>query len=192
MGDDDTLLAQAFDIFTQWGYEATSLRDMARRMGVSHNLLPLRFGTKAEMWKRAVDLRVGQSSAASFAVLAQVDLPPQERIVKLIRTYCDTAAAHPEVTRLFAIEGIHESWRLDHLVGTFVEPFRRELEALLQALARDGSKPVSAIAFMSLLVNGVGTYYAARPLAERLDTPAEGQENIRDRFVAVLVKAATG
>lgn len=192
VGDDDALLAQAFDIFTEWGYEATSLRDVARRIGVSHNLLPLRFGTKAQMWKRAVDLRIGRSSAATFAVLGRTDLSPHARIAELIRAYCDTAAAYPEVTRLFAIEGIHESWRLDHLVETFVEPFRRELEKLLGALAREGGNPVSGIAFMALLVNGVGAYYASRPLAARLGAPVEGGDAMRETFVTVLVNAAVG
>ncbi|MBU0776266.1 MAG: TetR/AcrR family transcriptional regulator, partial [Alphaproteobacteria bacterium] len=60
--DEDKLLALAFATFAERGYEATTLRDLSKRLGVSHNLLNVRFGRKEDLWIRAVDWRMAQAS----------------------------------------------------------------------------------------------------------------------------------
>src|SRR3546814_13669184 len=49
------MLDLAFHSFAQKGYEGTTLRDLAKQLGVSHNLLNVRFGSKADLWRCAVD-----------------------------------------------------------------------------------------------------------------------------------------
>src|ERR1700712_1338825 len=57
---EEVVLDLAFKAFAQRGYEATTLRDLAKELGVSHNLINVRFGSKADLWRRAVDARVAR------------------------------------------------------------------------------------------------------------------------------------
>src|SRR4051812_45978949 len=52
---DDDLLDAALAAFAEFGYEGTSVREIARRLEVSHNLIPQRFGSKERLWYAAVD-----------------------------------------------------------------------------------------------------------------------------------------
>jgi TetR/AcrR family transcriptional regulator len=49
------LLPVALEAFADLGYEGASMRDLCRRLGVSHNLLHQRFGSKEGLWRAAVD-----------------------------------------------------------------------------------------------------------------------------------------
>src|SRR5262252_9599351 len=49
------LLPLALEAFADLGYEGASMRDLCRRLGVSHNLLHQRFGSKDRLWYAAVD-----------------------------------------------------------------------------------------------------------------------------------------
>jgi AcrR family transcriptional regulator len=51
----DDLLPLALEAFADLGYEGASMRDLCRRLGVSHNLLHQRFGSKDRLWYAAVD-----------------------------------------------------------------------------------------------------------------------------------------
>src|SRR5271170_6620732 len=56
------VLDLAFQNFARRGYEGTTLRALAKQLGVSHNLLNVRFGTKSSLWRRAVDARIAQAA----------------------------------------------------------------------------------------------------------------------------------
>src|ERR1700760_309102 len=64
------LLSMAFRTFAERGYEGTTLRELSKQLGISHNLINVRFGKKTELWKRAVDWRLG---TASLRVTAAFD-----------------------------------------------------------------------------------------------------------------------
>lgn len=191
VGDDDAMLSQAFTLFSETGYESASMREIARRMGVSHNLLHLRFQSKEEIWRRAVDLRIGQSSLEVWEVFEKSPAVAIDHLAALIRAYCEGARRDPEISRMIMIESVRDSWRLDHLVERFIGPFQRRLDLLLKGIAEPGVEPISTIAFMSLLVNGVGVYFASRPLMERIGQGAEADnpDAMIERFVTALVRA---
>lgn len=63
----DHLLPLALATFADLGYEGASMRDLCRRLGVSHNLLHQRFGSKDRLWYTAVDH--GFSALATDLVL---------------------------------------------------------------------------------------------------------------------------
>jgi AcrR family transcriptional regulator len=150
--DEDKLLGLAFATFAERGYEGTTLRDLSKRLGVSHNLLNVRFGRKEDLWVRAVDWRMAQASP--FVEAAFDD--------------------NGDIVSLTNVEGCRSTWRLDHIVEHFVLPFQRRLDGLLDAVRLQ--RPVhglSTAALMALLVQGVGYYFCAVPMQQRLGA---GQE----------------
>ncbi|MBB3981990.1 AcrR family transcriptional regulator [Sphingobium fontiphilum] len=61
--DEDKLLGLAFATFAERGYEGTTLRDLSKRLGVSHNLLNVRFGRKEDFLDRCGRLAHGAGLA---------------------------------------------------------------------------------------------------------------------------------
>jgi TetR/AcrR family transcriptional regulator len=49
------LLQAALDAFAETGYDGTSVRELSRRLGVSHALLTARFGSKEGLWFAAME-----------------------------------------------------------------------------------------------------------------------------------------
>ena len=191
--DEDKLLALAFATFAERGYEATTLRDLSKRLGVSHNLLNVRFGRKEDLWIREVDWRMAQ---ASPFVEAAFDEPadPEVRLRHLIQRFCLWATDNGDIVALTNVEGCRSTWRLDHIVEQFVLPFQRRLDGLLDAVRLQ--RPVhglSTAALMALLVQGVGYYFCAVPMQERLGAGREVDDvhaaEHADRLAAFLLAA---
>ena len=57
---DDNLLEAVLQSFAENGYDGTSVREIARGLDVSHNLIPQRFGSKETLWYAAVDHGFGR------------------------------------------------------------------------------------------------------------------------------------
>ncbi|NML87862.1 TetR/AcrR family transcriptional regulator [Sphingobium sp. 15-1] len=191
--DEDKLLGLAFSTFAERGYEGTTLRDLSKRLGVSHNLLNVRFGRKEDLWIRAVDWRMAQ---ASPFVEAAFDEPadPEVRLRHLIQRFCLWATSNGDIVSLTNVEGCRSTWRLDHIVEHFVLPFQRRLDGLLDAVRLQ--RPVhglSTAALMALLVQGVGYYFCAVPMQQRLGAGQEVDDmhaaEHADRLAAFLLAA---
>src|ERR1700757_5170575 len=56
----EEILDKALIMFATVGYDGMSLRTLNRELGVSHNLIYQRFGTKDELWRAAVDYGFGR------------------------------------------------------------------------------------------------------------------------------------
>lgn len=186
--DEDQLLGLAFSTFAERGYEGTTLRDLSKRLGVSHNLLNVRFGRKEDLWVRAVDWRMAQ---ASPFVEAAFDEPAdaEVRLRHLIQRFCLWATRNGDIVSLTNVEGCRSTWRLDHIVERFVLPFQRRLDDLLDAVRRH--RPVhdlSTPALMALLVQGVGFYFSAVPMQQRLGAGGE----VDDAHAAVQADRLAG
>jgi AcrR family transcriptional regulator len=171
--DESILLAAAFAMFAERGYDATTLRELARDLGVSHNLLNVRFGLKANLWKAAVDWRLAEASKSVVAAF-DGEGDAEQRLRELIRRFCEWATENRDIVGISYHEGQRDSWRLDYIVDAFIRPFQKRLDGLIEAVrARRPVHALSTTALMALLVQGVGFYFAARPLQRRLGDPAD-------------------
>jgi AcrR family transcriptional regulator len=167
MGE-ERLLARAFAQFAERGYDATTVRDLARQLGISHNLLNVRFGRKSDLWKAAVEWRLADASRDVEPAFDR-DATAQERLVDLIERFCQWAAVHPDIVGICYHEGQRPGWRLDFIVNRFVRPFQARLDRLIEDVRV--TRPVSPIAtgaLLALLVHGVGSYYALKPMQKLL------------------------
>ena len=156
-------------------------------------MLNVRFGRKEDLWIRAVDWRMAQ---ASPFVEAAFDEPadPEVRLRHLIQRFCLWATDNGDIVALTNVEGCRSTWRLDHIVEHFVLPFQKRLDGLLDAVRLQ--RPVhglSTAALMALLVQGVGYYFCAVPMQERLGAGREVDEvhaaEHADRLAAFLLAA---
>lgn len=184
------LLDRAFLAFAQRGYEATTLRALAKDLGVSHNLLNVRFGSKAGLWRRAVDARVSRIGPPVFAAFDAPGLDDTARFKELIHRLCAWAAENPDFVSLTHSEGRNATWRLDYLVQAHILPFKLRLEALIARLAANRPvRNISTAAIMALLVQGVGFYFASSPLLEKIGEPGNISREQRIKIFAEFILA---
>jgi len=168
------VLDLAFQTFARRGYEGTTLRALAKQLGVSHNLLNVRFGTKSSLWRRAVDARVAHAAPPVYAAFDAPGLNDEWRLRHFIHRFCRWAQENPELVGITNVECRHASWRLDYIVDGYLLPFKQRLDALMASVAAIRPlRPLSTPALMSMLVQGVGFYFASGPTLERIGAAHE-------------------
>jgi len=166
------VLQAALVAFATHGFNGMSVRTLNRELGVSHNLLNQRFGSKEAIWRAAVDWGFGKL----VAEVLRWDDESAEPLVRLrssVRTFARFSAEHPELQRLINIEGGQPGDRLEYIVGTFVEPIVTRFQPLLDALVDSGRiRRVPPEVFFFMVTAGGAAMFASRALAERLFTSA--------------------
>jgi AcrR family transcriptional regulator len=166
--DEAQLLRVAFSMFASQGYEASTLRSMSRELGVSHNLLNVRFGRKSELWKAAVDWRLAEAARDVERAFTDSELP-EEQLRDLVHRFCRWAIINSDIVAISHQEGQQESWRLDYLIKQFILPFQKRLQRLLADVgSQQQLTPISSGALLALLVHGVGSFFALGPLHGKL------------------------
>ena len=128
--DESVFLAAAFTMFAERGYDSTTLRELARDLGVSHNLLNVRFGLKANLWRAAVDWRMVEASTSVVAAF-DGDGDAEQRLRDLVRRFCEWATENRDIVSISYHEGQRDSWRLEYIAQTFIRPFQARLDALI-------------------------------------------------------------
>jgi TetR/AcrR family transcriptional regulator len=168
------VLDAAFQAFARGGYEGTALRALAKQLGVSHNLINVRFGSKASLWRRAVDARVARAAPPVYAAFDAPGLNEETRLRQFIHRFCRWVLENPELVGITNVECRHASWRLDYIVDAYLLPFKQRLDELMERVAAIRPvRPLSTPALMSVLVQGVGFYFASGPMLERIDAAQE-------------------
>ncbi len=163
------VLDLAFQTFARRGYEGTTLRSLAKQLGVSHNLLNVRFGNKSNLWRRAVDARVAEAAPPVYAAFDAPGLMRRRGSRQFIHRFCRWAQQNPELVGITNVECRHASWRLDYIVDGYLLPFKQWLDALMASVeAIRPLRPLSTPALMSMLVQGVGFYFASGPTLDRI------------------------
>src|ERR1700733_11332497 len=98
--DHVTVLEAALKAFADNGYDAMSVRELNRSLGVSHNYIHKRFGSKEALWQAAIDYGLGQFIEG----MTQADPNPEEdraaRYRAELRHMVELLARYPSVQRI--------------------------------------------------------------------------------------------
>lgn len=165
----EALLDAALEAFAERGFDGTSVRELARRLGVSHNLIPQRIGSKEKLWFAAVDHGFGAlSSDLAVTIAASADLDDVAQLRALVTAFIAANARRPALLKIINQEAVADGPRLDHLFVHYVEPVRRYgvgVLARLEARGRVRSGSVGLVYF--LMTHGAAGPVALPGLAER-------------------------
>jgi len=187
---DDRVLAEALHEFAVHGYQGVSVRDLNRALGVSHNLLHQRFGSKEGVWYAAVDWGFG-SLVAELTRADDATADPESRLRAMIRIFVSFSARNPDLQRLINSETGQASARLDYLIDTFVRPVLDVFTPLYSELVRSGRlREVPVHTFYYLITSGGGAPFGHNAMTQRLfgDAPFTAAEIERHaRAVADLL-----
>lgn len=193
------LLQAALEAFAQKAYDGMSVRELARRIGVSHALLSARFGSKEGLWFAAMEHALTESENAWREVTIAPELDDLEAMRLGIVRQIMFAAAHPEVQRIMAHEGAIDSPRIRFVVDRFINPLRPLVEHRLERLVAAGRiRPLPYATLHYLSVVGGGALFAS-PVESRLlgapeapdaDDIRRHAETVADVIVAGVTRPA--
>ena len=174
----EALLDAALDAFGERGYDGTSVRELARHLGVSHNLIPQRIGTKEQLWFAAVDHGFGALGASLSEVVADgadgADGGDVEQLRALVVRFIEANARRPALLRIINQEATANGPRLDHLFVNYIEPVRQFGADLLARLEANGEVRTGSVGLVYfLMTHGAGGPLALPGLAQRFGEPVD-------------------
>lgn len=155
----EQVMAAAIEAFSVHGYNGVSLRTVNDELGVSRNLLYQRFGSKANLWRAAVDWAF-QPLVAYLEAADDESADPMVRLRVLIRSFIEYSADRPYLARLVTMEGSAATDRLEYLYHHFIEPIRSRFTPVFRQLREQGRiKNISPDVFYFLLTSGGSALY---------------------------------
>lgn len=179
----EALLDAALDAFAERGYAGTSIRELARSLGVSHNLIPQRIGSKEHLWYAAVDRGFGVlADALAEAMDASSGDDETERLRALVVRFIEANALRPALLRIIVQEAAAPGPRLDHIFTTYIEPVAHFGETVLGALHDKGEVTSASVSlFYFLMTHGAGGPLALPSLAERFGAGVDPSDPVAVR-----------
>jgi AcrR family transcriptional regulator len=166
----EQILDAAFRAFATYGYDGVAVRTLNRELGVSHNLIHQRFGSKQGLWYAAVDRAFGQQVTELATSFDPTLSDPLDQLGYAIRRFVHYSAEHPELLGLMNIEARIESERLDYIYNNYVAPALAPLGRLLDYLRSEQRiRPISLRALFFLIAHGAAAPFTLVPLARRID-----------------------
>ncbi|MFJ8108378.1 TetR/AcrR family transcriptional regulator [Streptomyces sp. NPDC096132] len=169
MPEEGSILRRGMEAFAELGYDHASARELARRLGVSHNFINDRYGSKAAFWRAVVDSALG----AQLAGLPQVDrsLDDAENLRQIITAFYRMAADRPLMARLFVDELNRETERLDYLFEHYIAPTLQTMKSIIERLVAAGRMAPAPLHVLFFAVIPPVSGMVELPLAKRLGRP---------------------
>jgi len=185
--DTALLLLAALDAFAETGYDGMSVRELGRRLGVSHALLTARFGSKESLWFAAMEYALAEAEQTWREVADSPELDDLEALRRGVVRQVLFSAAHPQVLRIMSHEGAIDSPRVRFVIDRFVNPLRPGVERLLARLVAAGRiRPVPYATLHYLVTFGGGALFANPVESALLGASAHpDEEEIRAHAEAV-------
>lgn len=121
--DEEKVLNAAVLSFWQQGYEATSVRTLARAMGLTSASLYNAFGDKRQLFQKALDHYV-ETGFAARAHRLETELPPREAVVTFFEEMVEISLADPDRKGCFIVNSALE-------VAPHDPEFQRAIEAVM-------------------------------------------------------------
>jgi AcrR family transcriptional regulator len=180
----DEVLAAAIEAFSVHGYNGVSLRTVNDELGVSRNLLYQRFGSKANLWRAAVDWAFGPLLEHLEAADDEA-ADPMVRLRVLIRNFIEYSATRPYLARLVAMEGSAVTDRLEYLYQHYIEHVWKRFEPAFEQLREQGRiKNIPPEVFYFLLTSGGSAPYGQIGLASLMNPETDSSNEARVRLYA--------
>jgi TetR/AcrR family transcriptional regulator len=162
-------MAAAIDAFSVHGYNGVSLRTVNDQLGVSRNLLYQRFGSKAKLWRSAVDWAF-RPLLEYLEAADDESADPMVRLRVLIRSFIEYSATRPYLARLVTVEGSAATDRLEYLYRHYIEPIRMRFVPVFELLRDQGRiKNIPPEVFYFLLTSGGSAPYGQIGLASLMN-----------------------
>ena len=190
-GDDTRgqILDAALEAFAEAGFEATSVRELTRRLGVSHNLVHHHFGSKQDLWRAALNHGIGSTADALAELLRHSVGSPRSRQVlhQVLESAIALLTKRPEVARIFADESARPGPRLDYLYEQFLGPLVTILSRFLSESKAYGVRDVDSRIAALFVLSSASAQFTHAALAEKLGIGSESRVAYTDSLIDLVL-----
>jgi len=159
----DRILKNALELFSERGYDATSVREICEAAGVTKPTLYHFYGSKEGVYRAIVEGALVRFSAETIGALESGGTL-RERLVRMAQAYVDATLRQPDLAR-FIMALIHNSPRsapVTDLVGFYQGILDALARTLDEAVARGdiaaGPTEVRLLVFMGALGEAMHGY----------------------------------
>lgn len=151
------------ETFWRHGFEATSIDDLTRALGVGRASLYATFNSKQELYERALDLYRARETTRMLTCLDS-KLPPHAQVAQLFERVAGDACADPENRGCFMLNAALERAADDPSTATRVRATMQSIEGAFRALLEraeaagelpPGSTPTELASFLTCALQGV-------------------------------------
>jgi TetR/AcrR family transcriptional repressor of nem operon len=133
--DTEEVLQRAMELFWRTGYEAASLPDLLRAMGISRQSLYDTFGNKRELYVRAIEHYRATQLSQALGLLAEPGSPLEN--VRSVVHFFENLAADARCRGCFVANALVEMAPRDAEIAKFLhetlETLREEIERALRS-----------------------------------------------------------
>jgi AcrR family transcriptional regulator len=107
--DQETVLRRAIDLFNEQGYDATSIGDLAKTLGLTKSAIYHHVSSKESLLAAALDEALDELTAAIESAIATEGLTASERLRTAIHRSVEILVEHlPAVTLMLRVRGNSE------------------------------------------------------------------------------------
>jgi len=158
----DRILVAALEAFSEKGFDGATTREIAARAGVTLGLLQYYFGSKASLWRAAVDLAFAEMRTGLESVLeAGGPADERERLRLLVRAHVHFVARRPEFLRIMHDEGKRRGPRMRWLVDRYVKPLFDAVIPSIERAQQAGILPagIAPVHFVYIMAGSAGVIF---------------------------------
>jgi AcrR family transcriptional regulator len=165
---DSEILARGLTAFAELGYDGASVRELARRLGVSHNFINDRYGSKEAFWRAVIDRSMSAQVGRLQALLSIPGEDDLARLRHLVHAFHQANVAEPDLPRILRYESMRGGERLEYVFQHYLVPVRDAVAPLVHELVEQGRVRPFPIDVMVYAVVAMTSVNADVPLASLL------------------------
>jgi AcrR family transcriptional regulator len=185
--DRDTVLEAALKAFADSGYDAMSVRELNRSLGVSHNYIHKRFGSKEALWQAAIDYGLGRFTEALTQPPHSPDEDRVERYRNELRRIVELLARYPSVQRIIESEGLVGGKRLDYLVSRYIGPTTAASMPYFEQVTHIAERKLQLSSLIMLVSSGTSAFFLRPAFAKKLGTEDPTSQEAIQRHIDTVV-----
>ena len=192
---DAEILHAAFLAFASSGFDSMSVRNLNAQLGLSHETVRQRFGSKLDLYYAAIDHGVAQF----YAILAEerTKLPEAagdlEELRATARSFITASMRFPELASVVNSEAAGTSERLDYIFRSGFEPGMSLIVDLLNRLIAEGVINPTTIRDAFFIIDAGLSPFAQSGLSRAFDAmagPLDEDAHV-DRFLDFVFRGLT-
>jgi TetR/AcrR family transcriptional regulator len=183
------ILEAALAEFAEKGFQEASLAAIARRLGVTAPLVLYHFGSKANLWREALEVFCASFAAVVDEAIAEtgsMDGRDALRLVvrRLVRFFATNRAACRVLRDEGGVEGGHSEW----FASNSLRPVIGRIEAIYRRAVEEGAvRPAPFHTTFFMILGAASCYLESRGLAAQLFGAADEGDDWIDGYAEQVV-----
>ncbi len=164
------ILRASMRSFARNSFEAVSLPEIAREVGLGGPTVHYHFGSKENLWRETVDYAFKDLITRLEAVAnASQDAEPEVALKMLCRAFAKFTMEYPESVMLITNENRNPGPRSDWIIERYLRSFHDYFDTAVERAVVSGSiKKVSPIHFTYAVIGATTYFYSILPLTEAM------------------------